>query len=120
MDESYDQFVGVVAEGRGMSRKRAEGLADGRIYTAKQAKSNGLIDEIATREEALNSMREDNGLESCEEVIFSYEPEFSLGSWLYGFAEKVGQSAKSDYDQMMKLMAENNKFTISYMAEIKK
>ena len=119
VDESYDQFVGVVAEGRTMSRKRVEKLADGRIYTAKQAKVNGLIDVIATREEALDAMRNDNGLQNCEAKVLAYEPEFSISSWLYGLADQVGQNAKSDYNQMMELIAENNKFTISYMAEIK-
>ena len=37
VDEAYDQFVDIVVEGRNMSLKRAKELADGRIYTAKQA-----------------------------------------------------------------------------------
>ena len=116
VDEAYDQFVDIVAEGRNMSRKRAEGLADGRIYTAKQAKGNGLIDEIATREEALTAMKKENGLQSCEERILSYEPEFSMSSWLFGLTEKLGQDAKGEYDQIMDLVENHQTFSISYLA----
>lgn len=120
VDEAYDQFVDVVAEGREMSLNRVEKLADGRIYTAKQAKEKGLVDEIATREEAITAMMTENELEHCQSFIFSYEPAFSLISWLSSLAEKKEQSAESDYNQMMQLIAENNKFTISYLSEIKK
>lgn len=120
VDEAYDQFVDIVAEGRNMKRKRVVDLADGRIYTAKQAKANGLIDEIATREEALTSMMSENGLHDCGSRILSYEPEFSISSWMLGLTGQIRQSAEGEYDQLMKLMAENNKFTISYLADIKK
>ncbi|MDR3072550.1 MAG: signal peptide peptidase SppA [Clostridiales Family XIII bacterium] len=56
VDESYDQFVGIVAEGRGMTDAEVREIADGRIYTAKQAVANGLIDEIASQEEALSEI----------------------------------------------------------------
>lgn len=120
VDESYDQFVDIVAEGRNMKRKQAEELADGRVYTAKQAKANGLIDEIGTREEALHAMMKENGLQDCQSRVFSYAPAFSLSSWLLGMAGEVTQSAEKEYDQLMGLMAENNKFTISYLSDIKK
>ena len=116
VDEAYDQFVGIVADGRKMSRKRAEGLADGRIYTAKQAKSNGLIDEIATREEAVAAMKKAYGLESCVTEVFSYEPEFSFSSWMFGMADKIGKDAKSEYDQIMELVENHQTFSISYIA----
>lgn len=47
-DEYYDQFVGVVADGRGMKTEQVKALADGRIYSAKQSLDNGLIDKIGT------------------------------------------------------------------------
>ena len=47
VDEYYNKFVGIVSEGRGMSEDDVKALADGRTYTAKQAKENGLIDEIS-------------------------------------------------------------------------
>lgn len=45
-DESYEQFTQIVAESRGMDLAELQKLADGRVYTARQAVSNGLIDSI--------------------------------------------------------------------------
>ena len=75
VDESYEQFVDIVAEGRGMTEERVKELADGRFYTAKQALENGLVDEIAVYEDMeeayldevgvtlLNEEKEERGIE---------------------------------------------------------
>jgi protease-4 len=56
-DEAYEQFVGIVAEERDLSVETVKNIADGRVYTAKQALSLGLIDEIGAFDEALQDMR---------------------------------------------------------------
>jgi protease-4 len=48
----YDQFVGIVADGRHMDPARVRTLADGRAYTGRQAKALGLVDEIGGDREA--------------------------------------------------------------------
>ena len=55
VDDLYDQFVDVVAEGRKMEPERVRRLADGRIYTGRQAKKLGLVDEMGTQEDAVNA-----------------------------------------------------------------
>ena len=57
-DECYEQFVGIVADSRNLSIAQTKQLADGRIYTAKQAKENGLIDEICSLEEFETKFKE--------------------------------------------------------------
>jgi protease-4 len=42
----YDQFVGMVAEGRHMDPAKVRSLADGRAYTGRQALALGLVDQI--------------------------------------------------------------------------
>lgn len=57
--ESYDQFVGIVAKERDMDvNELKEGLADGRIYSGKQAKEEGLIDGIGYFEDAVAKTKE--------------------------------------------------------------
>lgn len=51
--ETYDQFVAIVAEGRDMDVSEVEVLADGRIYSPKQALDNGLIDGVMGYDEAV-------------------------------------------------------------------
>jgi protease-4 len=51
--DSYDWFVGIVAERRGMSREQVLALADGSIFTGRQALTNKLIDQVGGEDEAV-------------------------------------------------------------------
>lgn len=68
VDEFFEKFVDVIVQGRGMSEEKVYNLADGQVYTGKQALENGLIDEIGYYEEALTSMIEDMALD--DPVVF--------------------------------------------------
>ena len=52
--DMHAMFVDLVAERRGMARTTALELADGRIYTGRQALSVGLIDTLGGESEARN------------------------------------------------------------------
>lgn len=54
IDEAFQQFVTVVAEGRDLPAERVRELADGRIYTGRQAKDLGLVDEFGDLPEAID------------------------------------------------------------------
>jgi protease-4 len=62
LDRIYDDFVGKVAQGRGLDRDRAHELARGRVWTGADAKSNGLVDELGSLEDALSLARRKAGL----------------------------------------------------------
>ena len=53
VDEIYDQFVYTVAAGRRMETSKVRAIADGRIYTGRQAKNIGLVDELGGYYDAL-------------------------------------------------------------------
>tara|TARA_Y100001970_G_C14257267_1_gene876438 strand:+ start:3194 stop:3967 length:774 start_codon:yes stop_codon:yes gene_type:complete len=46
IDDSYEQFVMAVAEGRKLEIDKVKSFADGRIFTGSQAKELGLVDEL--------------------------------------------------------------------------
>jgi protease-4 len=50
----YDQFVQVVARGRGLPEDRVRALADGRVYTGLDAQKLGLVDEVGYLEDAID------------------------------------------------------------------
>ena len=57
VDTAYDDFVGAIARGRGVSVSAVKaGFGEGRSLLAKDAKKAGLIDRIATREETLSQL----------------------------------------------------------------
>jgi protease IV len=57
LQNTYEEFIGDVAKGRKMNLEAVRKLADGRIYTGRQAKENGLVDEIGTYEDAVADLR---------------------------------------------------------------
>ncbi len=81
--EAYDEFVRVVAEGRRMPEERVRQLADGRIYTGRQAKELGLVDELGGYREALALAGQLGGL-GPEPRVRVYAPEPSLWEALAG------------------------------------
>jgi protease-4 len=53
VDDTFNWFVDIVAERRGLARADALSLADGRIYTGQQAMAANLIDEIGGEQAAI-------------------------------------------------------------------
>lgn len=82
-DECYDQFVGIVAMNRNIPLFSLKKLADGRLYTAKQALENNLIDAIGSSETMLDDMMEEQfDGEDVPVIDFYYNYEPSLVEFL--------------------------------------
>ena len=69
LQDMHQQFVDIVAEGRGMDGKRAAALADGKIFTGREALTLGLVDQLGGQEEALARLRELTGLPEDTEPV---------------------------------------------------
>lgn len=83
VDEMYTRFVDVVAMGRpALDRDQVEKLADGRIYSANQAKQAGLVDDIVDVEQAVTALREQIKAERVQIVELRRRP--NLGELLFG------------------------------------
>ena len=54
MDDVHQQFIQAVADGRSMELSDVEPLADGRIYTGRQAKEARLVDELGDLDDAID------------------------------------------------------------------
>jgi len=72
IDEYYEQFIEVVAEGRGLSEEEVRNLATGQIYTGTEAKELGLIDELGDISTAINLTAEIAGIEAP--IVEYYQP----------------------------------------------
>lgn len=88
IDESYEIFVGIVAEGRDLTIEETKKLADGRIYSPKQALELGLIDGIMTIDEAVADLQKNENLEDCS--VYSNLPPASV--WDEFFSTLQGKS----------------------------
>ncbi len=52
LDDVHDQFISDICRGRDMERVVLEPLADGRVYTGRQALAFGLVDAYGTLDDA--------------------------------------------------------------------
>lgn len=74
IDDSYEQFVGAVAQGRKMTPEQVKVLADGRIYTGRQAKENGLVDKLGDLQDAVDAAGEAAKLGKNPRVLSDGDP----------------------------------------------
>ena len=87
VDEYYEQFIDVVAEGRGLSKEEVRNLATGQLYTGTKAKELGLVDELGDLDTAIDLAAELAGIESP--IVEYYQPP-KLTLWsLLGFANAI-------------------------------
>jgi protease-4 len=89
VDESYERFIDIIAEGRNLTRKETYELADGRVYSGNQALSLGLVDELGSLEDAIAYTKQFVGQEGVR--IVQYEQPFSLSDALLGFRSKSSE-----------------------------
>lgn len=110
VDEIYNRFVGIVAEGRGLPYETARALSDGRSYTAGQALNNGLIDGVCQYDEAKKAMLEDEKLDAVF-VKFKYQKKTTLSDIIAQSAEQLtgalADSKLSDAEAALKLLEES-------------
>ena len=72
----HDQFVEDVASCRNMELSDAHELADGRVFTGRQAHQHGLVDELGSLHDAVDYLAEQVDLDDPQVI---YPPEESLG-----------------------------------------
>jgi protease-4 len=79
LQETYDQFLDKAIEGRKkagkeMTKESLLKLAGGRVWTGRQAKENGLIDEVGSLEDAIAGTKKLAGMADDAEMEMMYLP----------------------------------------------
>ena len=88
----HEQFIEAVTKGRNMTASQAKQLADGRIFTGRQALGLKMVDELGGLEDAISSMGKRLGIEGRPHVIQEVEQE-TLMDWL--MKNQVSDSLKT-------------------------
>lgn len=110
IDESYSEFVRVIAEGRGMTEDEVREIADGRIYTGRQALPLNLVDELGNLDDAIAKAAELGGIEG-DPAIIEYERLPGFDQLLSGFAANLTQSPA---DQLLQALGDLTTPTLEY------
>lgn len=121
VDEAYEQFIDVVAEGRSLEKDYVRSISDGRIYTARQAQELMLVDDVVnTYDDALEDMAQEFHLYDCAVYEFRYEPEYDILSSLIRSMDKMSDASSGDIEALTELIESNNELPLQYMCEVTK
>jgi len=69
LDDVHAQFIEAVATGRALNVEQVKGMADGRIFTGRQAKSVSLVDELGDLQDAIKLAAQLVGISGEPRVI---------------------------------------------------
>ncbi len=111
VDECYESFVKKVSDGRNMPVEEVKKLADGRTYTAKQAKENGLIDEIGTYDDMKAEMSRELG------TYEFYQPKSKVSMLNELFSGVSALIPKSEAQVLKETAEEKESGVLMYYAE---
>lgn len=91
VDEAYQGFVDVIEQGRGLPREEVLRIADGRIYTGRQALELNLVDALGDLDDAITGAQELAGLE--EALVVRYRGLSSFRDLLFAQMARSQQPA---------------------------
>ena len=103
IDSGYEKFLALVAKGRNMTRDQVDAIAQGRVWSGKQAHEFGLVDKLGSLNDAVKSAAELAGLEKYDTWFVKRElsEKEQLMKQLFGnstfqqeFSETVSQPKK--------------------------
>ena len=108
IDDTYERFLQVVADGRGLSRDEVHQMAQGRVWTGRQAYDNGLVDELGGLHRAVEVAKTEAGIAAESPITLVTYPQprsfFEvLRNWFgVGFARGAFEVLISPYADMLK------------------
>jgi protease-4 len=112
VQNSYNNFVDVIAEGRGLDKTEVRKIADGRIYDGIQAEKLNLVDKLGYEEDAIKDMRKKYKLSDAQ--VIKYETPFSFSSF---FQTKLKTMFTNDDELTLlnSLLKKSNSPTMMYL-----
>ena len=81
LDNGYQKFISLVADGRGLTLEQVEQLAQGKVYDGSAAVNIGLVDKLGTLAQSVEAVAERAGLDDYQVTTLS--PPLSLRDRLF-------------------------------------
>ncbi|MEO1965111.1 signal peptide peptidase SppA, partial [Hyphomonas sp.] len=96
LKRGYDRFVGIVAEGRGMTYDQVHEVARGHVWSGEDALERGLVDEIGSYTDAIAKAKELAGIDADTTPRLIYYPHRKSGfealESLFGASAETAES----------------------------
>jgi len=78
IDDIYDQFLTTVSQSRKIPKEKLRPIADGRIFTGRQARTLGLVDELGDMEHSIDLAMKLAGMKGKPEIVYPKEKGLTL------------------------------------------
>jgi protease-4 len=95
VDDIYGQFVDVIVRDRKIPREQVMQIADGRVFTGRQAKEYGLVDSLGDMRFAARLASRLAGKDEKHDLVYPREKRISIFDYLM-------QSAANQFSQSLK------------------
>jgi protease-4 len=92
IDDGYEQFVDIIVAGRGLPREEVLAVADGRLFTGRQAARLGLVDRLGSYEDAIAMAGRMGGIKGEPRTVRERYKKEGLFDILFQMAEHLGGS----------------------------
>jgi len=99
VDDSYANFIEIVATGRGLSEEAVREFADGRIFTGEAAVELGLVDSLGYEEDAIIEAATLGGITGTPRVIRYGTAATLFDQLLSATAEKFVRALRLQFDE---------------------
>ncbi len=100
IESVYNQFVEAVAEGRSMDVDAVRKIADGRIFSGRQAMEHGLIDQMGNLQDAIDLAAQLSGIRGKPNVIYPKKKRNIIDFLLEKVAMKLIEGLKTSNLQL--------------------
>lgn len=112
LNDSYEGFVDIIAEGRGLPEEQVRAVADGRIMNGRQAIEANLADDYGYAEDVIEALRSDFDLANAQVIEYG-----ASQSWGSLFAVKARSFFGNDIETQLltKLMTEYSSPRMMYL-----
>ncbi|CAM3759600.1 signal peptide peptidase SppA [Mesobacillus zeae] len=112
INNSYQGFVKVISDGRGIPAEKVRKIADGRIYDGRQAKELNLIDDFGHFEDVVDTLKEHENLPDAQ--VVSYEEDMGFGS-LFSLGAQKMMGKDLEMSGLMKILSQPNSPRLMYL-----
>lgn len=110
-NEAYEDFVRIIADGRNLTEAEVRQLADGRVYSGRQALENGLVDQLGNFQDAIDKAAELGGI-TGEPRLVEYKDQ--IPNWQDFFLGFSSQLSKTEAERTLDLINELTTPSLEY------
>ena len=100
IDDIYNQFVDVIVRDRNIPRKQVVAIADGRVFTGRQAKEYGLVDYLGDMGSAAKLASQLAGRDGKYDLVYPQKKRASILDYVF-------ESAANQFSRSLREKAES-------------